>query len=90
MGPHFLPRAPAAITVLPPNPKEQVQKAHTRALELEKQVEKLQLELDLKAGLRKVLIKTVYRLAYRNSVGCCPLLDESNGRCNLFIAKKSS
>ncbi|GKA23834.1 hypothetical protein Tco_0709867, partial [Tanacetum coccineum] len=35
--------------------KEQVQKAHTRAQELEKQVEKLQLELDLKAGLREVL-----------------------------------
>ncbi|PWA72797.1 myosin heavy chain-related protein [Artemisia annua] len=35
--------------------KEQVKKAHTRAQELEKQVEKLQLELDLKAGLREVL-----------------------------------
>lgn len=35
--------------------QEQVQKAHTRAQELEKQVEKLQMELDLKASLREAL-----------------------------------
>lgn len=35
--------------------KEQIQKAHTRSQELEKQVEKLQLELDLKASLREAL-----------------------------------
>ncbi|KAD4178587.1 hypothetical protein E3N88_27178 [Mikania micrantha] len=35
--------------------KEQVRKVHARSQELEKQVEKLQLELDLKASLREAL-----------------------------------
>ncbi|XP_071727411.1 uncharacterized protein [Rutidosis leptorrhynchoides] len=35
--------------------KEQVKKAHLRSQELEKQVEKLQMELDLKASLREAL-----------------------------------
>ncbi|CAH1427414.1 unnamed protein product [Lactuca virosa] len=35
--------------------KEQIEKAHTRSQELEKQVEKLQLELDLKTKLREAL-----------------------------------
>lgn len=35
--------------------KEQIQKAHTRSQELEKQVEKLQLELDLKTKLREAM-----------------------------------
>nr|KAJ0204330.1 hypothetical protein LSAT_V11C500250530 [Lactuca sativa] len=35
--------------------KEQIEKAHTRSQELEKQVEKLQFELDLKTKLREAL-----------------------------------
>ncbi|KAI3505547.1 hypothetical protein L1887_27679 [Cichorium endivia] len=35
--------------------QEQIQKAHTRSQELEKQVEKLQLELDVKSKLREAL-----------------------------------